>query len=132
MSLPFITCGLTIAAAFTSEGPALASYRGCVLANHVTYLRPFYVPVSTSIPIIRILWAASALQCAPKHLFAGLSPSLSLSPEHSRFPLSGSSVQCAFIPADSCTQCTHSGQVFCSHFPQLGKLISAVCSALTC
>lgn len=44
--------------------------------------------VRASAPVIRILWAVIALQCAPKHLLAGLSSSPSqagLSPERSRF-----------------------------------------------
>lgn len=70
-----------------------------------------------------------------------------LSQEHSCFPLSGSSVQHAFIPTDSCTQCTQmicarivnldevqadtSSQVFCSRFLQPGKSPSAFFSVLT-
>lgn len=69
----FITWSLTMATASTSESGTLASFCVWVLANHVAHLRPPYVPVSTS--IIRILWAVSALQWAPKHLFTGLSPS---------------------------------------------------------
>lgn len=55
--------------------------RGRVLANHTAPPQALHVPVSTSIPLIRILWAASALHCAREHLFLGLSPS----PSHSVF-----------------------------------------------
>lgn len=106
----FITCGLTIATAFTSQSRALASYPACLLANHVAHLRPSVFPVSTSIPYNPYPLGSEGSPMRSRHLLAGLSPS----PSHSLFlwsvlacfPLSGSSVQCAFIPADSCTQCT--------------------------